>query len=251
MALVAGTLITTAEQKTYSSIGVQKLSKPALLAELSQQDQLVVQLIAQNAPDMFATTTGVLIVSDAGNTNGYTLQQGIHYRDFTHIDTAQDRYVPINLLQRQHRDSGSAAPAGMLRTGASAGVFSPIDPLNKRWTGTDKREWFEADSAHEITYSYVPLPQPLTSLTSTLTSPDMAREVFISSLEAAIIAANPPTNEVEVAVWQVKLQAAMAIRQAALGSLLWQLYKFAAPQGQPADSAWESASEWVQRQIRD
>lgn len=250
MSLTASTLISAAKDRTFSYHGKQKLNDKMLLAELSYQDQLVVQLVSQANPDLLATVSGTITMSDSGNSNGYTLQSGVHYRDFTHIDSTDDRYTPINIVQRQHRDVRPAAPAGMVRTSSAAGVFYPIDPAGKRWSGSETRNWFEPDSSHTVSYSYVPLPGTLSSLSATLSSPDMAREVFVTALEVAILLSARPQNEIETASWQTRLEAALGARQAALEVFRMQVYKFVNPQGNPgSEGASLSESEWVHDQV--
>ena len=243
MALTASSLIDASLKRTFGAQGRQKISKAMLLEELSYQDQLIVQMFSQIAPDLLAVTTGTITLTDTGNLNGYTLQSGIHYRDFVHVDTGNEDHRKVTMLRRADRDSNPSAPAGMLRMGSVGGVFAPIDPLGKRWLGDDKRAWFEPDEGHTVSYSYVPLPTPLTSLSSTLVSPDMAREVLVSSLELTILIASPEANELRV-------QAALAKRQGMMDSLRMQLYKFVGPQGQhAAASGGYSDSTWVSDQV--
>lgn len=246
MALTASSLISSADKRTYGKRGKQPLSKPLLLEELSYQDQLITQLVSQNAPDLLSTVTGVITLTNSGNINGYTLASGIHYRDFTHVDATDDEYKPINMVQRQHRDERPAPPAAMLRSAAAAGVFYPIDPLNKRWADDDERTWFEPDSGHTVSYSYVPLATQLTSLSDTLRSPDMAREVIVSSLVMSILLSSPPTDEVGLETWRTALQAETAARTLALQTFMMQVNKFVHPSGNPGSrSRPVSESEWV------
>jgi hypothetical protein len=244
MALTASTLIDAALSRTYGhgSMGRQKVSKAMLLSELSYQDSLIVQMFSQIAPDLLATVTGTITITDLGNTNGYFLQNGIHYRDFTHIDTTLDKYVPINMIQRQHRQSNPNAPAGMLRLGATSGVFHPIDPEGKRFNGTATKNYYNADQGHTVSYSYVPLPAALTSVNDTLSAPDMAREAIVSSLELQILLASPQPNELRV-------QMAMAKRQGAMDALRMQAYKFMHPQGQPGGAKTRHRTAWIESQI--
>lgn len=243
MALVASELIDAALKRTFGAQGSQKISKAALLEELSYQDQLIVQMFSQIAPDLLAVTTGTITITDVGNLNGYTLQSGIHYRDFVHVDTTNEAHEKIRMLRRQDRESNSNAPAGMLRMGAVGGVFAPIDPLGKRWLGTSSRSYFEPDDGHTVSYSYVPLPPVVSTLASTLTSPDMAREVILSSLELTILLSRPGANEIQV-------QAALAKRQGMMDSLRMQMYKFVGPQGQAGGMSGSSSdSAWVSNQV--
>ena len=245
MALLASTLITAAKQRAFGAIGSQKISNASLLGELSHQDMLVVQLLSQTAPDLLATVGGLITFTDAGNLNGYALFAGMHYRDFTHIDPDTDKPVPINILQRQHRDSGVSDPAAMIRTNPAGAVFYPIDPANKRWAGGDTSSWFEPDKSHTGTYSYVKTPEALTTLSGTLSSPDMAREVFVTALEVRILLSGKMTEEK-----QAKLQIAVTALQAAQASLTIQAYRFAQPQGQPAnDGGFVSDASWVGEQV--
>jgi hypothetical protein len=243
MALLVSTLISDARSATFGAKGRQKVSNAALVQELSYQDQILTQLASQIAPDLLARTTGtVAVLSDAGNQNGYTLEAAIHYRDFTHVDEQRERYTPISILQRQHRDVHPAAPAAMVRTGARNAVLAPIDPQGKRWSGDEERSWFNPGE-HTITYSYVPLPGRITSLTDELVTPDMARSVILPSLELVILMNNPEGNA-------ARIEMALARRQVALQTYQFQLYKFTAPQGQRHhERAGSSDSGWVNNQV--
>lgn len=242
MALSASTIINAAKQRAFGIIGPQKISDAALLGELSYQDQLITQMFSQIAPDLLATVSGTISLSDAGNTNGYTLESGIHYRDFAHYD-GDETYVPIEIYQRQYRDSEKASPSGTLRLSGGAAVFYPFDPLNKRWGGTDARQYFEPDEGHVVYYSYVPIASPVTSLSATLRSPDMAREVIVQSLVLSIILSRPEVS-------QVNLELEMAKRQGMMDSLRMQAYKFSHPAGhRPEGARWIGESAWVQENI--
>lgn len=245
MALLASTLITTAKQRAFGAVGMQKVSNAALLAELSQQDMLVVQMFSQIAPDLLANKNGTITITTIGNTGGYTLSAGMHYRDFVHIDSADDKYTPINMVQRQHRDSSPRSPAGMLRTDSAAGVFYPIDPMNKRFNTTDTRQWYDPDESHTVGYSFIAIPSTLTKLSDNLDSPDMAREVFLAALEVRILLSGPVSEEK-----QVRVTTAVQFLQAAQTSLQMQAYKFMQPQGQPGGAGGaQSDSDWVLGQV--
>lgn len=245
MALTASTLITTAKQRAFGAVGIQKVSNVALLGELSHQDMLVVQMLSQAAPDLLAVVGGLITFTDTGNSNGYALSAGMHYRDFTHIDPDTNRPVKINMLQRQHRDSNVNAPAGMLRTNAGGGVFYPIDPANRRWEDGAVSNWFEPDKSHTGSYSYIKIPAALTKLSDTLDSPDMAREIFVAALEIRILMMGKITEEKKG-----RIELAIQSLQAAQGSVLMQAYKFMQPQGQPANNAGgQSDTAWVDGQI--
>lgn len=244
MALIASELIDAALKRTFGAQGSQKISKAALLEELSYQDQLIVQMFSQIAPDLLAVTTGTITITELGNTNGYTLQSGIHYRDFVHVDTETEAHQRITMVRRQDRESHPNAPAGMLRMGSVGGVFAPIDPMGKRWLGTDTRGFYSVADGHTVSYSYVPLPSVVTTLSTTLTSPDMAREVILASLELTILLSRPQASEIQV-------QAALAKRQGMMDSLRMQMYKFVGPQGQ-AGGNWgrgSSDSAWISDQV--
>ncbi len=250
MALTASTLITSAKERTFGAQGRQKISMPMLLGELTHQDQLVVQMLSQIAPDLLATVTGVVVTSDNGNLNGYTLQNGMHYRDFVHGDVTDGVYTPINMLQRKHRDSNPPSPAGMLRTGGGAAVFHPIDPVGKRWLGGDTRSWYDPALLHEVTYSYIATPPVLTALADTLASPDMSREIFVSALVVRILLSQPKGQGDELEAWQVRVQAAITALQSAQSSFQMQAYKFMQAQGNPGGGGVdESESAWVSREV--
>lgn len=244
MTMTASDLITTALQQTYGMHGRQRISKAALLAELSHQDDQIVQMFAQIAPDLLATITGSASVTLASNTAGYTLSAGIHYRDFTHVDSANDSYVPITLVRRESQDSPPRNPAGMLRLSGSTGVFYPVDPEGTRWQSSGTREWFEETESHVIKYSYVPAATQLTALSSTLTSPDMAREALLSSLKVAILLGNPE-------VPADRIQVAMVARKDAYDNLRMLAYKFGHPAGtrRGYGEGQQSDAEWVAQQV--
>ena len=243
MALTASTLIDDAIARAYGNMGPQKINKAMLLGELSYQDQLVMQMLSQIAPDSLSTTTGVVTLTSSGNTNGYNLNSGIHYRDFTHVDSTDNVYTPVNMVQRQHRDSYPTSPAAMLSLSVTGGKLHPIDPEGKRWNTSGDREWFEPNSGHTISYSYVPLPSRVTTLTQTLSSPDMAREVIVSSLELQLIMSSSQPSE-------TRMQGALLKRQGAMDALRMQAYKFMAPQGQPGGRLGERSDQaWVNSQV--
>lgn len=244
MALTAGTLIDDALKSTIGQQGPAKIPLPMLFVELTMQDQLLTQMAAQIAPDLLATVSGSVTLTDAGNTNGYTLANGILYRDFTHIDSADDRYTPCRVVRRADRDRLPEPPALMIRTGTAAAVIYPVDPLGKRWAGSDTRTWFEPDEGHTLSYSYVAMPTPITSRSSTLKSPQMAREIIIASLELKILLSRPGPKD------QLAIEAALAKRQGLMDSYRMQLYKFAAPQGLAGrNSISESDVEWVYNNV--
>lgn len=251
MALTASDLITAAKKRSYGSRGKQKISDAMLLEELNYQDTLVVQMASQIAPDLLATVSGTVTLTDSGNQGGYTLQQGIHYRDFTHVDEADDEYTPITIIRRADRDRSPPAPAAILRAPSAAAIFYPVDPEGERWSTASGRNWYDPDSGHKVSYSYVPKPGGLTSLSGTLRSPDIAREVLVASLELQILLSQwgqiPPVQQ---EIHQQKVQAALAKRQGAWDSLRMQMYKFIHPQGSEGNrKIADSDTMWVQNQV--
>ena len=243
MALTASALISAAKKRTFGVTGRQKVSDAMLLEELSAQDSQIVQMLSQTAPDLLATVTGSDVVTLAENQSGYTLANGIHYRDFTHV--ADDVYTPINIVQRQYQHNTLRHPCGMLRTGAAAGVFYPVDPDGNRWQESGSRPWFEAGDGHEFRYSYVVQPAVLSTLSATLTSPDMARDLLVAALEVAILLSAPGVQE-------ARLQVAVAKHQSALQSLQFQAYKFGHPQGSHGSALGPtSEAAWVAEHIGD
>lgn len=244
MSLTASALITAAKQRAYGSIGQQKVSDAMLLAELSSQDAMIFQEVSQLVPDLLATSTGNITVTFAQNSGGYTLTAGTHYRDFAHSD-GQGNFVPLTMLRRQYQDYASLVhPAGMLSLAASgAGVFYPMDPSGNRWTLAGTRPWFDAGSSHLVKYSYVAVPTVLTTLASTVASPDMAREILVNALVLAIFLSVPkvPVERVQVLMEQLK-----TARQ----NLTFQLHKFVSPAGsRPSGGAMMSETDWVDSQI--
>lgn len=242
MALTASSLITAAKKGTFGATGRQRISDALLLEELTYQDNLIVQMFSQIAPDLLATVTGTVVLTDAGNTNGYTLDDGIHYRDFVHVDSNNDTYTPIEIVQRQYQHGNISAPAAMLRSALAAAVLYPIDPQGTRWQTSGARNWFEPTSNHTVSYSYIAAPAVVATLSATLASPDMARSFLVTSLRLAIMLSDGTASETQ-------LSAALAARQTMLESLRMQIYKYINPQGSKPMGRALSDSEWVDQQI--
>lgn len=242
MSLVAGDLIAAARQRTFGAHGVQRISNGQLLAELTYQDAQIIQEISQSSPDMFAQVDGVVPCTLGENQDGYLLEEAIHYRNFTHVDTVQNKYTPIFMVGRQYQEDMVTSPAGMLTVSDSGGIFYPIDPDGARWQSGGSRSWYDQSSSHELHYSYIPAPTVLTGLSDTLTSPDIAREALVCALEMAILLANPnaPAQRVQMATQRYV---------GARTSLTFQIYKFAHPAGQRPSGGAETEAAWLSRQI--
>jgi len=242
MSLTASSIIDAAITRAFGITGRQKISKAMLLSELSLQNSMIVQLFVQSAPDLLASVDGTANVTLASNKSGYTLTAGIHYRDFTHVDT-DNVYTPITLVQRQSQDAPPRDPAGTLRLVGDQGVFYPLDPQRKRWQTSDSRVWFDEGSSHVIKYSYVPDPASLTTLSSALAAPDMAREALISAVYLMILVSTPGVDP-------TRLQMAATARQDAFNSLRWIAYKFHQPAGTRRGRDDQlTESEWVEQQL--
>lgn len=226
MPLNAEPIIEAALARSHGIVSVHNISRAALLGELSYQDRLIVQAISQINPDMLSSLSGLIVLSDTGNQNGYTLEPAVHYRNFVHKDNTSNSFLPINIRQSLGRDSPAGlGPEAFLTFGPSAAIFHPIDPLGKRWLGGERRSWFDP-AAHSVTYSYVPQPNQLVNRWDNLSSPEVAEEVLVCSLVLSILLQSPPTNEVEVAVWNTRIQAAMAARDAARNNLYTQVARY-------------------------
>lgn len=243
MSLVAGDLIDAARQRTYGAQGRQKISTGQLLAELSFQDQLIAQEISQINPGLLVHVDGLSPCNLVENQYGYLLSAGIHYRDFTHVDTVNGVYTPIQLYGGNYRDLPTPVPSGFVTLMGSAGTFFPFDPDNNRWQTSNARAWFSEDAGHEIHYSYVPAPAVLTSLADELLSPDIAREALVCALELRIVLSNPEAPP-------VRIQDANLRYTGARMSLTFQIHKFVHPGGQrPHGHGGGSDTQWVRRQI--
>jgi len=244
MALTPSTLITAAKRLTFGVTGAQKIPDAMLLEEINHQEQIIVQMLSQVAPDLLSSVDGSETVTLVKNKAGYSLTAGIAYRDFTHVDTDNQTYTPITVIQRQFRDKRVTHPAITIVTGADAAVIFPVDPNGDRWLSGGTRTWFEDTSNHKIEYSYVATPTVATTLTSTLTSPDMSRQVFIAALELAVILTVPEAQDRRVAHVSNKYEVAME-------RLRWQAHKFVHPQGSHGiTDVPMGASEWVSNQVQ-
>ena len=244
MALTVSALITAAKRVTFGVTGRQKVPNATLIEELNHQENLVVQLLSQISPDLLSNITGSEVVTLAKNqSGGYSLTPGIAYRDFTHVDGATDVYIPIKVIQRQFQDKRVIHPAITISTGADAALIYPVDPDGNRWQVAGTRIWFEDTSTHTIEYSYVPPPKVATALSDTFTSPDMARQVFVSSLELSIILMSPEAPDRRIAAASKKYEDS-------LERLRWQAHKFVHPQGSHGVSDLPMGeSEWINNQI--
>lgn len=252
MALTASDLVSSAKKRTRGHRGRQKISDAALLDMLAGQDLMVAQMISQINADLLTTVEETDSVTLSENQSGYTLQDGMHYRDFTHINETDEAYEEIRIIRRADRDKQPSPPAAILQGTASGAKFYPVDPAGKRWLGSVEATWFNEDEGHKFSYSYVPTPGTLTALSDTLTSPNWARELLVTSLELSVLAGvdTGSFNQQQLASYELKVQQTAQRRQGALDSFRMQLYKFAHPQGLDALSEPpESDTEWVHDQV--
>lgn len=244
MALTAGNLIDAAKKAAFGNRGRQKISEAMLLEELNFQDRLITQMVSQVNPSLLVTLASAVSCTDSGNQNGYTLQDGIHYRDFVHVDSSDDEYVDIMIVQRQHRESRVADPAAIIEGSGATTTLYPIDPDRDRWNGSGARTWFEPDESHQFTYSYVPSPGTLSARSDSLTSPDLARELLVTSLELKVLLSQAGRLS------EAAMQAALAKRRGAMDNFRMQLYKHVHPQSQrPSGRRTQSDTAWVNDEV--
>ena len=220
MALTASELIVDARTEAGGFTGAQKVSDARLLNRLSRLDQQVVQITANNAPDLLSQVTDTASISQNGNEQGYQLQDGIHYRDFVYVNEDNET-TPIQIVMKKDQDRPGIHPAAYLETNKSAAIFYPIDPLGKRWDDfSEARSWFDPDDNPEFAYSYVPPGGGLSSLSDTLGSPDMAASYLVTELVLMILLEQPNAP-------QAKLQELVGRAEAERQRLMTTMTKFA------------------------
>lgn len=246
MSLTASELIDTAIARNYGQLGMQRISKASLIAELSFQDETIVHKLVQMAPDLLATQVATPVtITTADNATGYTLQDGLHYRDFSLYNPTTDAYTPITMIRWESIDSPPRNPAGVVRlnTTGSGAIFYPSDPNGNRWTLGGTRGWYNEGESETFVYSYVAPDSPISKLTDTLRSPDMARPTLIASLALRLLVSNPRAS-------QAALQAAMQEYTAAMSDLMFNAVKFTHPAGTVrGPELGVTEAEWVMQQV--
>jgi len=221
MALLARDIIDDAFGRAFPYVRETDIVYGALLKHLSSLDEEVVQWYTLQHPERLNTVATPITVVKSQNPTGYTLQAAgaLGYSEFRWIDS--NNFIwPINIVAEDRFDHPMLHPAGMIR----GNTFFPADPTELRWQNTDPRQFY-IGNGDTITYSFMPLPGQLTGLSSTLVSPDEARN-YISSAITTQILLNASGD-----VPQEKLQVAMAYMGQRRQELLLDMMKRSAARG--------------------
>ena len=194
MALTASTLITDAELLAYPYVPYPDIPRPSLLRALGSLDAEVVRLLGAEVPHAVSCDATPLTIVLATNAAGYTLVGGFHYQQFTY-KSAAGIYTPIEIVTLDREDDVAANhPAGIV---VNQGKFLPLDPLGKRWTGSESRAWYIGDG-DEIHSRRSTAPISPTTLASTLTSPNTARDYLLQALRLFIMLQHERTPEATI-----------------------------------------------------
>jgi hypothetical protein len=215
MALLANDLVNDAFGRAFPYVRETDIVYGPLLKHLTSLDMEVVQWYTFQSPERLNTQAPAITVVGSQNPTGYTLQPAgaLGYSEFRWIDS-QNFIWPINIVPEDRFDHPMLHPAGIVR----GNTFFPADPIELRWSNNDPRQFY-IGNGDTITYSYMPLVQPVTALTQNLVSPDEARNYIAASLTAQIL-----LNAAE-AVPQEKMQLAMAQMGARRQELMLEMMK--------------------------
>ena len=215
MPLTVGTLIDDAELLAFPYIPDPPLPRPSLLRTLGSLDAEMVRLIVAEAPHVISCAAADITVVSGSNAAGYTLVLGFQFQQFTYEDS-NGVLTPIGLVTLDRLDDRSARhPAAVV---VNQGTFMPVDPLGKRWSGSETRGWYPGDG-DKILGRRATAPISPTSLTSTLTSPNTARDYFLHGLRLVMLlqytnAPGVPDNVLALARERVPQERLLALQQA-------------------------------------
>ena len=183
MTLTAGTLISDAELMVYPYVPDPPLPRPSLLRVLGNLDAEMMRLLLAEVPHAVSSLAADITIVSADNAAGYTLVFGFQYQQFTHKG-ANDVLTPIELVTLDRLDDTQARhPAAVV---VNQDTFMPVDPLGKRWAGSETRGWYVGDG-DKILGRRATAPVSPTSLSDTVTSPDTARDFFLHGLRLAML----------------------------------------------------------------
>lgn len=215
MALTVGTLISDAELMAYPYVPDPPLPRPSLLRVLGSLDAEMVRLLLAEVPHAVSSPASDITVVSADNAAGYSLVFGFQYQQFTHED-ANGVLTPIELVTLDRLDDTQARhPAAVV---VNQDTFMPVDPLGKRWSGSETRGWYAGDG-DKILGRRATAPVSPTALTDTMTSPDTAKDFFLHGLRLAMllqytIAPGVPDNVLALARERVGQERLSALQQA-------------------------------------
>jgi len=213
MALTPQTLIDDALLLAHPYTPTQALALGPLLRRLTTLDAEIVHWYLITAPERLNTTPTALIVSLATNATGYALSAARVYSDFRWIDKDGNVWSdPISIVPESHFMTPGKHPAGIVR----GSTFFPSDPLEKNWTGTEKRIFFIGDG-DKVQYRIIAEPGRVTTLSQALVAPDESRDYLQWSLALAIMlqAFGVPVERIDEARLHVQEARAQMVLSAA------------------------------------
>jgi len=199
MAILASEIINDAFGRAFPYVRETDIVYGPLLRHLASLDTEVVQWYTLQYPERLNLVATPIPVVLSQNPNGYILQAAgaLGYSEFRWIDT--NNYIwPINIVPEDRFDHPMLHPAGMIR----GNTFFPADPTELRWQNNDPRQFY-IGNGDTITYSYMPLPGQLTSLSSTLVSPDEARNYIAAAITTQILmnaAGDVPQEKIQLSM---------------------------------------------------
>ena len=175
----------------------------------------MMRLLLAEVPHVVSTAADDITIVSATNAAGYSLVFGFQYQQFTHED-ASGVLTPIELVTLDRLDDTQARhPAAVV---VNQTTFMPVDPLGKRWSGSETRGWYAGDG-DKILGRRAVAPVSPTSLTDTVTSPDTARDFFLHGLRLAMLlqytnTPGVPDNVLGLARERVSQERLLVIQQA-------------------------------------
>jgi len=188
------------------------LPRPSLLRILGNLDAELVKIVMAEVPHTLSTLAAEIDVASGSNAAGYTLVAGLQFQQFTY-EGANGAYTPIDIVTLDRLDDrGAAHPAAVI---VNQSTFMPVDPLGKRWEGSETRAWYPGDG-DKIHGRRTTAPTSPTSLADTLTYPDPGRDYFLHGLRLAILLQHPdvPDKVLESARERVPQERLLALQQA-------------------------------------
>lgn len=187
----ASDIISAAKRRAYPHGSLQQVPDRVLLSRLNSADSKVVNRIAQEAPGLLSEESSKISVTDSENQDGYSLNDAVAYTHFELVDESSDDHArAIRILDGADLHQPPTHPSGVVGPDSSGYAFYPADPQEEGWTTSGDRYWFDPDD-HAIRYRYVPEHTELTSLSDTLDSPPVARQLFEQAVVVQIKSSQP------------------------------------------------------------
>lgn len=187
----ASDIINAAKRRAYPHGSLQRVPDRVLLSRLNSADSKVVNKVAQEAPGILSEESDKISVTDSENQSGYSLNDAAAYTHFELVDESNDDYARrIRILDAEDLHQPPSHPSGIVAPDSSGYAFYPADPQEEGWTTSGDRVFFDPDD-HAIRYRYVPTHTELTSLSDTLDSPPVARQLFEQAVIVQIKSSQP------------------------------------------------------------